>query len=89
MIVKLRTNTQMTSRRSPATLAACDELDRQYSWTKRRTPSQSRRPLTEAQIYDKFADCLDVGASDIPADVLFKRLSAIQSMSARQITALQ
>ena len=34
-------------------------------------------------------DCLDVGASDIPADVLFKRLSAIQSLSASQITALQ
>ena len=26
---------------------------------------------------------------DIPAEVLFRRLSAIQSMSAREITALQ
>ena len=47
------------------------------------------RPLTEAQIYDKFADCLDVGASEIPAETLFRRLSQIQSMSAREITALQ
>ena len=49
----------------------------------KRATGHASRPLTEAQIYDKFADCLDVGASDIPADVLFKRLSAIQSMSAR------
>jgi 2-methylcitrate dehydratase PrpD len=55
----------------------------------KRATGHASRPLTEAQIYDKFADCLDVGASDIPAEVLFKRLSAIQSMSARQITALQ
>src|SRR3954454_13812792 len=55
----------------------------------KRATGHASRPLTEAQIFDKFADCLDAGASDIPADVLFKRLSAIQSMSARQITALQ
>ena len=55
----------------------------------RRATGHASRPLTEAQIFEKFADCLDVGASDIPADVLFKRLSAIQSMSAQQITALQ
>jgi 2-methylcitrate dehydratase PrpD len=55
----------------------------------RRATGHASRPLTEAQIYDKFADCLDAGASDIPADVLFKRLSAIQSLSAREVTALQ
>ena len=55
----------------------------------KRATGHASRPLTEAQIYEKFADCLDAGASDIPADVLFKRLSAIQSLSARQITALQ
>lgn len=55
----------------------------------RRATGHASRPLTEAQIYDKFADCLDAGESDIPADVLFKRLSQIQSMSAQQITALQ
>ena len=41
--------------------------------------------LAESQI----ADCLDAGSSDIPADTLFKRLSGIQSMSAREIAALQ
>ena len=55
----------------------------------KRATGHATRPLTEAQIYEKFADCLDAGASDIPADVLFKRLSAIQSLSARQLTALQ
>jgi 2-methylcitrate dehydratase PrpD len=55
----------------------------------RRATGHASRPLTEAQIFEKFADCLDAGVSDIPADVLFKRLSAIQSMSAQQITALQ
>ena len=53
-----------------------------------RATGHAQRPLTEAQLYDKFADCLDVGGSDIPADVLFQRLSAIQSISARALTAL-
>jgi 2-methylcitrate dehydratase PrpD len=55
----------------------------------KRATGHATRPLSEAQIYEKFADCLDVGTSDIPAEVLFKRLSAIQSMSAREVTALQ
>jgi 2-methylcitrate dehydratase PrpD len=54
----------------------------------KRATGHASRPLTEAQIYEKFADCLDAGGSDIPADVLFQRLSAIQSLSAREITAL-
>jgi 2-methylcitrate dehydratase PrpD len=52
----------------------------------KRATGHASRPLTEGQIYEKFADCLDAGASDIPADVLFKRLSAIQSLSASHIT---
>ena len=54
----------------------------------KRATGHATRPLTEAQIYEKFADCLDAGASDIPAEVLFKRLSAIQSLSAREVTAM-
>ncbi len=53
-----------------------------------RATGHASRPLTEAQLYDKFADCLDVGASDIPAEALFKRLQAIQSISARELTAV-
>ena len=55
----------------------------------KRATGHASRPLTEAQIFEKFADCLDAGESDIPADALFKRLSQIQSLSARQITAWQ
>ena len=52
----------------------------------KRATGHATRPLTDQQLYDKFADCLDVGGSEIPADVLFKRLSAIQSISARELT---
>jgi 2-methylcitrate dehydratase PrpD len=53
-----------------------------------RATGHATRPLSEAQIYDKFADCLDAGASDIPAGTLFARLKAIQSISARALTEL-
>ncbi|HEY1932518.1 MAG TPA: MmgE/PrpD family protein [Acetobacteraceae bacterium] len=53
-----------------------------------RATGHASRPLTEAQLYDKFADCLDAGASDIQPEVLFKRLQGIQSISARELTAL-
>ena len=52
-----------------------------------RATGAASRPLTERQLYDKFADCLDAGKSDIKAEVLFARLSAMQAMSAREVTA--
>ncbi|MDR3536598.1 MAG: MmgE/PrpD family protein, partial [Acetobacteraceae bacterium] len=52
-----------------------------------RATGHPSRPLSDQQLYAKFADCLEVGGSDIPAEVLFKRLSAIQSISARELTA--
>jgi len=51
-----------------------------------RATGHPSRPLTEQQLYDKFADCLEVGASPIPAEILFERLSAIQSITARELT---
>lgn len=33
----------------------------------KRATGQATRPLTEQQLHDKFADCLDVGGSEIPA----------------------
>jgi len=53
----------------------------------RRATGHATRPLTEAQIYDKFADCLEVGGSAIPAETLFARLKSIQSITARELTA--
>ena len=53
-----------------------------------RATGHPTRPLTDAQLFEKFADCLDAGGSDIPAEVLYKRLSRIQSISARELTAI-
>jgi 2-methylcitrate dehydratase PrpD len=53
-----------------------------------RATGHPSRPLTDQQIYDKFADCLDAGHSPIPAGILFNRLSAIQSINARDVTAI-
>jgi 2-methylcitrate dehydratase PrpD len=52
-----------------------------------RATGHPSRPLTDQQLYDKFTDCLDAGKSPIPADELFRRLSVIQSISARDLTA--
>ena len=52
-----------------------------------RATGHASRPLTDQQLYDKFADCLDAGDSPIPAEVLFQRLSAIQAIGARDLTA--
>ena len=46
------------------------------------------RPLTEQQLHDKFVDCLVAGGSAIPAEILFRRLQAIQSITARELTAV-
>ena len=54
-----------------------------------RATGHASRPLTEAQLYEKFSDCLDVGSSEIPAEVLFRRLQTIESSAARALTAVQ
>jgi len=54
-----------------------------------RATGHPSRPLSDQQLYDKFADCLEAGGSAIPAAVLFKRLSAIQLISARELAAPQ
>lgn len=52
-----------------------------------RATGHPTRPLTDQQLYDKFADCLDAGQSPIPAEVLYGRLAALQSIGARELTA--
>jgi 2-methylcitrate dehydratase PrpD len=52
-----------------------------------RATGHPSRPLSDARLFEKFADCLEAGGSEIPADVLYKRLSRIQSISARELTA--
>lgn len=51
-----------------------------------RATGHPTRPLSDQQLYDKFADCLDAGGSEIPAEVLYKRLIDIQSINARDLT---
>jgi 2-methylcitrate dehydratase PrpD len=46
-------------------------------------------PLTDRELYDKFADCLATGQSELSAETLFGRLQSIQEISARQLTALR
>ena len=52
-----------------------------------RATGHPSRPLTDQQIFQKFADCLDAGDSQIPAEVLYQRLASIPSISARDLTA--
>jgi 2-methylcitrate dehydratase PrpD len=54
----------------------------------KRATGHPTRPLAEAQIYDKFADCLDVGHSDIPAATLFARLKGLEGIAARDLARI-
>ena len=53
-----------------------------------RARGHAERPLTEEQLHDKFVDCLATGGSVIPAETLFGRLQAMQSITARDLTAV-
>ena len=53
-----------------------------------RARGHAERPLTDDQLHEKFADCLTSSGSPIPADVLFGRLQTMQSLNARELTAV-
>ncbi len=53
-----------------------------------RATGHATRPLTDTQIYEKFADCLDVGRSEIPAEVLYGRLTGLAALRARAVASL-
>ena len=44
------------------------------------------RPLPEADLFAKFEDCLAVGGSAIPAEMLFERLRGLEHGTARGLT---
>lgn len=54
-----------------------------------RARGHAERPLTDNQLHEKFADCLGSSGSPIPADVLFGRLQSMQSLTARELTAVR
>jgi 2-methylcitrate dehydratase PrpD len=53
-----------------------------------RARGHAERPLTDAQLHEKFADCLTSSNAPIAAEVLFGRLQAMHTLPVRQITAL-
>jgi 2-methylcitrate dehydratase PrpD len=54
----------------------------------RRAKGHADRPLSEAELFEKFRGCLDAGDSRIAPDVLFDRLKQLESRSARQLTEI-
>jgi hypothetical protein len=46
------------------------------------------RPLSEAELFEKFRTCLDAGGAKIAPDVLFDRLKHLESLSARELTTV-
>ena len=46
-------------------------------------------PLTEQDLFVKFEDCLTVGRSAVPPDIMFDRLKRMEQASARSLTALR
>jgi 2-methylcitrate dehydratase PrpD len=47
------------------------------------------RPLSEAELFDKFRGCLDAGSAKIAPDVLFERLNHLEDLSARELTKIE
>jgi hypothetical protein len=45
-------------------------------------------PLTESELYDKFADCLKTGQSELPPEKLFDRPQTLEQISVRRLAAL-
>jgi 2-methylcitrate dehydratase PrpD len=54
----------------------------------RRARGHADRPLSEAELFEKFRGCLDAGAARIAPEVLFDRLKHLENLSARQLTAI-
>jgi hypothetical protein len=44
--------------------------------------------LSEAELFEKFRACLDAGQSKIAPDALFGRLKRLETLSARELTAV-
>ena len=53
-----------------------------------RAKGHADRPLSEAELFEKFRTCLDAGGARIASDVLFDRLRHLEDLSARELTAV-
>jgi 2-methylcitrate dehydratase PrpD len=54
----------------------------------RRAKGHADHPLSEAELFEKFRTCLDAGGAKIAPDTLFDRLKHLESLSARELTAV-
>src|SRR5438067_9870767 len=54
----------------------------------RRARGHAELPLGEAELFDKFRACLDVGGARISPEALFGRLKTLENHSARELTAV-
>jgi 2-methylcitrate dehydratase PrpD len=54
----------------------------------RRARGAAELPLSEAELFDKFRSCLDAGGARIPPERLFSRLRNLETISARELTAV-
>lgn len=54
----------------------------------RRAKGHADRPLSEAELFEKFRACLDAGRARIASDILFDRLKHLENLSARELTAV-
>ena len=53
-----------------------------------RAKGHADRPLSEAELFEKFRGCLDAGGSRIAPEALFDRLKHLENLSAGQLTAI-
>jgi 2-methylcitrate dehydratase PrpD len=53
-----------------------------------RAKGHADRPLSEAELYDKFRGCLEAGGARIAPEVLFDRVKHLEDRSARELTAV-
>ena len=53
-----------------------------------RAKGHADRPLSEAELFEKFRTCLDAGRARIAPNVLFERLKHLEDLSARELTAV-
>jgi 2-methylcitrate dehydratase PrpD len=54
----------------------------------RRSRGHAERPLSETDLFDKFRTCLDAGHARLSPEVLFERLRKLETISARELTAV-
>src|SRR5712692_2052963 len=54
----------------------------------RRARGHAERPLGEGELFDKFRTCLDAGHARIAPELLFDRLRQLETISARELTAV-